>query len=144
MDAVVRKEVLSQSRNVVVGLDERVQSVDPHVRRGGGVGLLAVELDSQSLSCEEPRVRKVSYARMDQHRGCGIVEGAGIDQVDLAAAALLRGSSEDGDPDPKFLGQAGQGRSGADRGCRDYVVTTGVPYSGQGVILAADDNAGTA
>ena len=144
MDAVVREEVLSQCRHVVVGLDKRVQGVDPLVRCGRGVGLLAVELDRESLSCEKSRVGKVSNAGMDQHRGCRVVEGPGVDQVDLAPFSLLRGGSEDGDPDPKFLGQTGQGSPGADRGRRDYVVTASMSDAWQRVVLAADDDSGTA
>ena len=47
---------------------------------------------------------------VDHHRRVGAVEGAPLEQEDLAAAALLGRGAEHGDREPEVVGDAGQGQ----------------------------------
>ncbi len=79
---------------------------------------------------------------MDHHRGGGIVEGAGVDQIDLAASTLLGGRSQHGDPDSEVVYEAAQRHAGPQGGRCDDVVPTGMANLGQRVIFAADHDPG--
>ena len=74
---------------------------------------------------------------VDHHRGVHAVEVAGVDQVDLAAAALLRGRAQQHDGEVELVGDRGQPDGGAERRRGDDVVAAGVADVGQRVVLRA-------
>ncbi|MEP6526551.1 MAG: hypothetical protein ABJA86_05250 [Nocardioidaceae bacterium] len=86
----------------------------------------------------------IERRRVDHHRGVHTLEGARQDQIDLAAAGLLRGRTQHGHPEACCLGDGEQGKSGPHRRGGDDVVAAGVPDSGKGVVLSADDQVGAA
>ncbi len=75
---------------------------------------------------------------MDHHRRRRIGEGPRLDQVRLAAVALLSGRAEHGDPDTELVGHPRQTDSGTGGRGGDDVVSARMAHLGQGVVLGAD------
>ena len=75
---------------------------------------------------------------VDHHRHVDAVEGAPLEQQDLAAAALLGRGADDPHGHAEVVGHGGQGQARADGGRGDHVVAAGVADPGQRVVLGAD------
>ena len=76
--------------------------------------------------------------RVDHHRRVDAVEGARVDEPQLAATGLLGGRAQDGDAQAELLGHGSEREARADAGRRDDVVAAGMPDLGQRVVLDAD------
>ncbi len=72
---------------------------------------------------------------MRGQRGHGALEDPGVDEIDLAAAALLGRGADELDPDPEPVRLAGGHQERADIGHRDQVVTAGVTDVGKRVVF---------
>ena len=95
---VARTQLLAQQTDRHLRDRHRVERVDPDPRRGGGVRLLALEDDVEVVDGETERVESFGGEGVHHHRGVHVIEVAGVDQVDLAAAALLRTACRAGSP----------------------------------------------
>jgi len=84
----------------------------------------------------------VGRPRVHHQAGGGAAVRAGGDQLQFAAAALLRGGAEE--PDPAGRTRLAEGRGQAEEGGQaragNQVVAAGVTYSGQCVILGVEDH----
>ena len=72
------------------------------------------------------------------HRGVDAVEGAPVEQEDLAPAALLGGRAEDAHREAEVVGHPGECQAGADGGGGDDVVAAGMAHAGQRVVFRTD------
>ena len=77
---------------------------------------------------------------MNHHRRVHVVEVAGIDEIDLAAAAFFGGRAEQRDLEIEFIRHCGQTNGGAERRGGDDVVSARVSDLGQGVVLRTKNN----
>ena len=141
---VSRTQRLTQCGHIHVGVDEGIQSVDAIPGGESGVRVLAEILDRHVAVGLKRRIQLIIRAGVDHHRRGRIFEGAGVDQIDLAAAAFLCRGSQNGDADTEVLDNACEGYSGADGRGGDDVVAAGVTHLGQCVVLATDDDARSA
>jgi hypothetical protein len=100
---------------------------------------LAPPLEVHAHDAEEVLVQDRAVEPVDHHRAVHPLEHAGLDQLDLAAAALLRRRADDLDPPRGQPGaHGGQRRAGAGSRGGDDVVAARVPDAGQRVVLAED------
>ena len=99
MHEVTGTQLLAQQADRHLRDRHRVERVDPDPRRGRGVRLLALEGDVEVVDGETERVESFGGEGVDHHRRVHVIEVAGVDQVDLAAAAFLRRRAEQGDRD---------------------------------------------
>ncbi len=142
VDAIGREQGLAERGNVHIGLHGCVQGIDADLRRRCGVRFLAVKPDLEVFDREESRVDVIARRRVDHHRRGHPGEGAGVDQIDLAAEVLLGGRPQHANRDAQFFCQGSQ-RCPGTTGCGgDDVVAAGVPDLGQRVVLGADHNFG--
>ena len=105
--------------------------------RGRGVRLLALEGDVEVVDRETERVESFGGEGVHHHRGVHVIEVAGVDEVDLAAAAFLGRRAEQGDRDVQLVGDGAQADGGAQRRRGDDVVAAGVTDVGERVELGA-------
>ena len=75
---------------------------------------------------------------MDHHRDVHVVESAGADERDLAAAALLRGRADRGDAPRKLVDHLAYRDGGGRADHRDEVVPAAVPEVGERVVFGED------
>ena len=99
---------------------------------------LPVKVTSKWSTARHGRSRRSLGPGVDHHRGVHVVEEAGVDQVDLAAAALLGGRAEQRHGQVELVGDGGQPDGRAQRGRGDDVVAAGVAHVGQRVVLGAE------
>jgi hypothetical protein len=92
--------------------------------------------DAEARSAELPGVA----AGMRRQHGDGLFEDAGVDEVDLAAARLLRGSADELDTDLQILGALRGEKERADVRHRDEVVPAGVSDLWKCVVLRQERN----
>lgn len=100
--------------------------------------------DGQTVSigdaaAERPGRRR-SWKGMAHQGGVDVAEGAGVDELDLAAATLLcRRAQETHTPGPAGLLEGTDGaEERCDRGCGDQVVAAPVTDLGERIVLAAE------
>ena len=142
VDPRVRAELLAHRVERVEEPDDRVQRVDAPPRPGRRVGGLAEVLD---LGLHEPERRPPDLrpaARVDHHRGVDVAEDAGVQELDLARAAFLRGRPHHRDPAREGEARPGEARrddgerrAGAGARRRDDVVAARVADAGERVVL---------
>src|SRR6185295_18664030 len=143
VDPAVRAYLLPHHADRVVGLDDRVQRVDPFPRIGGGVRGLAAELEGAAHDAQQVLVQDGAVEPVDHHRAVHVLEHARLDELDLPAAALLGGGADHLDAALRELGpHRGEGRARAGAGGGDDVVAARVPDAGQRVVLAQDRDGG--
>jgi hypothetical protein len=123
--------------NVLSHRGERARAVPRGDRRVRG---LAVEVEVE-VHVRERRVRQqIAIEGVEHHRGVDALEHARFEQLDLAAAALLRGGADQvstrvaGD----LRAHAGEREERADGARGDEVVPARVPDLGQRVVLRED------
>ena len=126
VDEVARSKLLTREADRHLSDRHGVEGVDADPRRGRRVGLLAVEGDVEMIDRETMRVESLDGQGVHHHRGVHVVEVAGVDEVDLAAAALLRGRAEQDDGEVELVGDGGQTDGGAERRRGDDVVAARV------------------
>ena len=114
MHEVARAQLLAQQPDRHLRDRHRVERVDADPRRGRGVRLLAFEDDVEVIDGETERVESFGGEGVHHHRGVDVIEVAGVDQVDLAAATFLGGCAEQGHRDVQFVGDGTQSDSGAE------------------------------
>ena len=113
-------------------------ALTPCFRIGGRVRGRAVVADVGVRHRERPRLRDVDRSRMRHHRQVESCERATVEQLDLAAAALLGRGAVHLDRDAELVGQRHQRRADPDRDRRDEVVPARMSETGEGVVLGAD------
>ena len=111
------------------------------VRRGRGVrGLPAVR--NVYVHNASERVREdVAIERVEHHRRGDALEDAGLDQLDLAAAALFRRRAEEHDLAASRSATGAAPRNAPTRARRDEVVPARVTDLGERVVLGEDRDA---
>ena len=91
-----------------------VERVDADPRRGRGVRLLAFEGDVEVVDRETERVESFGGEGVHHHRRVHVIEVAGVDEVDLAAAALFGRCAEQGHREVQFVGDRTETDGGAE------------------------------
>ena len=142
----LRAQLLAQQGDAVVGVDQRVERVAALPGRGRRVRVAPAELDHAGVDRQHRRRDHVGHAGMDHHRRADVLEGAGLDQLDLAAAALLgrRAEHAHGAGDAVLLQRRRDAEPGRDAGGGDQVVPAGVADQRQRVVLAEHRDGGPA
>jgi len=140
VDLVARTKLLAQQADRHLGNGQRVEGVDPLPRRRRGVRLLALVRHVEVVHRQARRLEAFVGPGMDHHRGVHVAEVAGVDQVDLAAAAFFTRGAQQDDGNADLVGD-GRESDGRAQGCGgDDVVSAGVAHVGQGVVLGAQDD----
>ena len=81
---------------------------------------------------------EIAVEGMEHHGGVDAGEGPGLEELDLAPAALLGGRADELDRPDDGVALPRQGEEGAERPRRDEVVPAGVADLGQRVVLGED------
>ncbi len=137
MDEVTRSQLLTQEADRHLGDRQRVERVHADPGRGRGVRLFALEGDVEVVDREAEGVESLGGEGVNHHRGVHVIEVARVDEVDLAAAAFLGRSAEQGDREVQLVGDGPQTDGGSEGRRGDDVVAAGVADVGQRVELRA-------
>ncbi len=81
---------------------------------------------------------RIAIEGVEHHRGVDASEGTGVEQPDLAAAALLRGRADEIDRAREGIALPREREERAQRAARDEVVPAGVSDLGERVVLGED------
>ena len=138
VDAVGRQQLLAQESDSGLRDDQGVGGIQASLGEASGVRLATGVGHFQLVHRDDVRRGHVCRPRMDHHRRVDAVEGAGVDEPQLAAAGLLGGRAQDGDAQTELLCDRGECKARPDTGRRDDVVAACVPDLGQRVVLDAD------
>ena len=118
---------------------ERVVRVDAVVGVGARVGANGRRTGCASARPRTAAPRPTSTGPgMGHHREVEAREGAAVEQLDLAAAALLGGGAVDLDREVELVGERPRAAADPDGDGRDEVVAAGVPEPRERVVLGAD------
>ena len=134
---VLAPELLSQQPDPDLGHRQGVGRVDARLREGRGVGLPPGVVHVEVGHGETRHLDQLGRSRMDHHRRVDAGEGATLEHVDLASAALLGRGADHLDRDAEVVGEGRQGQPGPDGRGRDDVVPAGVADTRKGVVLGA-------
>ncbi len=101
---VRRLQLLTQSRDIDICLDECIEGVDALPGISRGMGILAVIEDVDMGNGDDVGIDDVVGRGMHHHRERGVTERSGVDQIDFAAELLLGRGAEHRDPEAEILG----------------------------------------
>ena len=145
VDQRVRRRVLAQGVDAVVGEDQGVQGVDPLFRRGGGVGGPAPELNVHRQAGDVLGGSLVPVAGMDAQGGVHVLEKALAHEAALRAAvfaALLAGRAVHAHLAARFVDHLFERGRGQGRGGPKEVMPAPVAEARQRVVLRQKDQHG--
>ena len=128
VDLVAAAQVLADEADGHLGHHHGVRGVHALLGRRRGVRGPARVVDLEVVDGQAGGDEAVLGPGVDHHRGVGAVEGAALEEQDLAAAALLGRRAEHGDGEAEVVGHAGQGHPRPERRGGDEVVPAGVAH----------------
>ena len=108
VDPVAGVDVLAEQADGHAGHGEGVGGVAAELGEGRGVGLLPGVADAELLGGDERPVGEVDGGRVGHHRQVGAVEGAALEEEDLAAATLLGRGAHDPHGEAEVVDKPGE------------------------------------
>src|SRR5439155_1889211 len=109
----------------------------PELGEGGRVRRPARVADLEVPPSQGHRLDHVDRRRVHHHGRVRVREDAALEELDLAAAALLGGGADDAHREADVIGDARGGDARADGDGGDQVVPAGVADAGEAVVLGA-------